>query len=235
MGSGSLDLFDGPAWVEAPDASPVTARRVPGWLCAGSTLMMGIALGCLGLVLPVPGGSLIGPTAAVAGIGVTTASVGAIVLIRRGATGQSVLFAVLVLLLAGLASLWTFQFSLPAQMARDTSALSRAQQAIRQVQHGRVAAHGVPLHPCQVVRTGSIGPLVAPYRQCATSYRGASFVVYSPVGTRVRGVAYSTIGTAIFEDQCYRHLVGDWWVFNDGNPSNPGDPCAFGYTFHGGG
>jgi hypothetical protein len=27
------------------------------------------------------------------------------------------------------------------------------------------------------------------------------------------GPTYTDVGAAIFEDQCYRHLVGDWWMF----------------------
>jgi len=233
--SRGLDLFDGPSWVEESDASPPTADRVPAWSSVVGAAAVGLVLGYLGLVLPAPGDSLIIPTGIVAGVGTGIAVGGAILLAVGGTSRQSGLFAGLVLLFAGLTSVWTLEWSLPAQMAWDRSATTQAQKALRQVQHGPKNALGVSLHPCRIIQTGSIGPVSAPYRQCATSTFAGSLVFFSPIGTTGQGLAYTNIGSATFEDQCYRHLFGAWWAFNGGDLSNPGSPCSFGYSFHGGG
>jgi len=235
-----IGLFEGPPRLEGAEASP-QPRRESRWSWVVAALVAACLFGVLGWVLPTPGGSLIVPTAIVAGVGVGIAVGGATFLRLRGATGRPGLFAGSIVLLGVLASVWTFQFSLPTQMALDTGASSQAEQALLQVQRGRTNPDGVPLHPCRVVRSGNIGPLTAPYTQCATSTGVAAFgrtrvnfVFFTPVETRLRGLAYTNFGPATFLDECYRHLVGDWWMFNQGDPTNPAVPCPIGYKFHGG-
>jgi hypothetical protein len=93
---------------------------------------------------------------------------------------------------------------------------------------------GVPLHPCSVVTSGSIGPLPAPYRQCAISTSEGQIVRFTATGDMSgHGLAYTDVGATTFEDECSRHLVGKWWMF-DGN-SNQTGTCPFGYQFRGGG
>lgn len=240
MESTGLGLVEGPQSVNARDPSTPAVHPLPAWLLVAAIFVVGLLLGYLGLVLPAPGGSLIVPAGFVTTVAVAVAVVGGTYLFVHGARGQSGLFVGVVLLLAAIAWAWTFEFSLPAQMAWDARASSQAQEALRQVQQGPVDARGIPLHPCRILQAGSIGPLGAPYDECATSYvdgfgNRVNFVLFTPLGARTQGLAYTNIGSATFEDQCYRHLLGDWWAFSGGDLSNPMNPCPFGYEFHGGG
>ena len=47
------------------------------------------------------------------------------------------------------------------------------------------------------------------------------------------GLASTDVGAATFEDQCSRHLAGDWRMFTP--ESNGLGGCPFGYSFGGGG
>jgi hypothetical protein len=141
-------------------------------------------------------------------------------------------FAVAVAACTVLAAVWTFEFSLPVAMALDGNATPAAERALLQVQHGPLSPRGLPLHPCTTVETGSIGPLEAPYQECALSNPEIQVVRYSVTSAGgVRGLVYTDIGAAAFPDQCFRHLVGQWWMFV-GDASAIG--CPWGYTFHGG-
>jgi hypothetical protein len=57
------------------------------------------------------------------------------------------------------------------------------------------------------------------------------FVIYSPIGTRAQGLGYTDRGAETFLDECYRNLVGQWWMFV-GDAASGG--CPIGYQFHGG-
>ncbi|HLX88453.1 MAG TPA: hypothetical protein VKR22_08385 [Acidimicrobiales bacterium] len=243
MESGPLDLFDGPPWTESTDLPGPTHRRTPLWWFLIAAVLVGAFLVWLSLVLPVPGGSVLVPTGIVVGVGVAIGAGGGIVLLACRELGGSGVFAASVFLLTALTGIWTFELSLPFQMAwASSSSSSQVKQILGNLERGPKNVDGVPLDPCQVVRTGSIGPLSAPFDQCATStYVGAfgskrvNFVLFTLVGVRTQGLAYTNIGPATFEDECYRHLVGDWWAFNGGDPANPAGPCSLGYSFHGGG
>lgn len=233
MEKAGLGLSERTRGVDGHNPSP-TLHPIPVWLLVVAILVVCLLLGYVGFVLPAPGGSLLGPAGLVAAIGVLVAAIGGTYLFVRGARVQAGWFMSIVILLTAGASVWTFEFALPARMAWDASAPSQAQQALRQAQRGPVNA------PCRVLRAGSIGPLGAPYNECPVTYASGfgsrvNIVRFTRLGTTTQGVAYTNIGPATFDDECYRHLAGDWWAFNGGDLSNPSDPCPFGYAFHGGG
>ena len=135
------------------------------------------------------------------------------------------------------AAIWTFECALPAAI-KWSDATGQAQDALSLLQHSAQNRHGtVPPQPCVVHFTGSVGPLAAPYKECA---------IWTPVGHLVTfmanspkasgGLVYTDRPSASFEDECARHLVGDWWMFAPSTDSN-GNPgsCYFGYRFAGGG
>ena len=135
------------------------------------------------------------------------------------------------------AAAWTFEFALPSAI-EWSNATAEAQLALSQMQHSPLNHKGtVPPHPCVVHLTGSVGPLDAPYTECA---------IWTPVGHLVRftahdpnaqgGLVYTDRPSTSFADECARHLVGAWWMVAPSTVSN-GDPgsCYFGYGFHGGG
>jgi hypothetical protein len=139
-----------------------------------------------------------------------------------------------VLIVTSTATIWTFWFSLPTSIAWDSAATLQAKQALNQVELGPKNAFGVPAAPCVDVANGHIGPLLAPYRECAVSTYEGHFVVFTAVGSRLaRGLGFSDIGAGAFPDECVRHLAGEWWMFVS-DSSGIGD-CPIGYTFHGGG
>jgi hypothetical protein len=220
-----------PVPAEPDDAAP--PRRIGGRGLLGA-LVVGPVLGYLGWVLPSPGGSLVAPTAVVAAAGLATAMVAWVVACFRPAWRDLWTFAVAAAVCTVLAAVWTFEFSLPAAMAWDASATPSAARALLQVQHGPLSPRGVPRYPCTMVRSGTIGPLDAPYEECAVSSPEGHFVTYTAVGPGpIRGVGYTDIGAAAFPDDCARQLTGRWWMFVQ-DTSGIGN-CPFGYRFHGGG
>lgn len=72
----------------------------------------------------------------------------------------------------------------------------------------------------------------APYRLCALSTREGSGVSFTATGGQVRGLADTTLGGAMFPDECARQLTERWWMFT-GTTSGTGD-CPIGYRFYGG-
>ena len=188
-------------------------------------------LGYLGWILPSAGGSLVIPTLIVLGIGCATAVTWRI-LFRDWAVVAAVIA------IAVVASVWTFAFSLPASLQWDSNATVQAQTELSRLNSSPEKAKGVePPQPCSVVETGSVGPIEAPYRQCAVfTPEGDSFVftavVFTAVGQTSRGLAYTNRGAATFGNDCTRHLIGQWWIFT-AETSGSGD-CPIGYQFHGG-
>ncbi len=143
------------------------------------------------------------------------------------------MFTGIVLILTPFASVWTYDLSLPAHMAWDSSASARAKAILFGLNRGHLNVT-VPPQRCMTVTTGSMGPLDAPYRECPTSTAEGHFVSFFAAGARSRGITYTDRGPETFLDECYKQLDGSWYMFTWGNLSNPADPCPVGYEFHGG-
>lgn len=199
-------------------------------------VVIGIALGVLGTVLVTPGQSLAVPTAIVGAVGGGIVLVSWVVASFRSGRQAGWMLAVGSAVVTVLACLWTFEFALPAAI-KWSNATEQAEEVLDRLQHSPQNFHGtVPLQPCTVHATGSVGPLAAPYKECA---------VWTPVGHGVTyvsdnpnasgGLVYTDRPSAFFADGCQRHLVGKWWMFAPSTDSN-GDPgtCYLGYMFHGG-
>lgn len=218
-----------------PDVVPPLPHAVPAILGA---VGVGLVLGYLGWILLSPGGSIAIPTLVVFGAGAVVAFVASMVALSSNPLR---LFAKYLAFAVGsmtiLATVWTWQFALPASVAWS-SATTQAQQALTTAADGPKDAHGMPLHPCTTVTTGSVGPLAAPYQECATTpFPRRSAVMFSAVDTdgrpSQRGIAYVLGGSAgWFADECSRHLEGPWWEFT-ASQNALGD-CPMGYTYHGG-
>jgi hypothetical protein len=225
---------------ETPAPTPV--ERLPGstpsarWAAAVTVVVIGIGLGALGTMLVTPGQSLAVPTAIVAAVGGGIMLVAWVVASFRAGRQAGWIFAVGAAVVTVLGCLWTFEFALPTSI-EWSDATAQAQAIFIGLQRSPENFHGtVPPQPCVVHTTGSVGPLSAPYRECA---------VWTPVGHEVtftanspnsfRGLAYTDRPSVFFADECERHLVGKWWMFAPSTVSN-GDPgsCYFGYQFHGG-
>lgn len=200
--------------------------RVP-WVVAALILSsVGILLFYLGWILPSPGGSVVVPTLVTFGIGCVA---GLALWIATGSRAIPITAVTITLV----ASVWTFQFSLAASVAWGSNATAQAQEALARVKSGPRSAVGIPLHPCSISKTGSVGKLDAPYRQCAVSTPEGHFVTFTPEGQPTRGLAYTDVGPGTFPDQCTRHLIGKWWMFTGSSDGMGG--CPIGYQFHGGG
>jgi hypothetical protein len=217
------------------------AEHLPGstplarWAAVAAAVAIGIALGALGTALVTPGQSLAVPTAIVAAAG------GGIVLVSWVAasfrTGRQAgwTLAVGAAIVSVLACLWTFEFALPAAI-EWSNATAQAQEVFNQLQHSPQNFRGtVPPQPCVARSSGSVGPLAAPYKECAVWTpvgHAVTFVASSP--NAPSGLVYTDRPSAFFADECERHLVGMWWMFTSSTDSS-GDPgtCYFGYRFHG--
>lgn len=202
-------------------------------LAAGAGVLMGLVLGYLGWVLPTPGGSLVTPTLVVAGVGAALVIGGTAVALAIPHRLEAVTFAGVVLIFTLFASVWTYQYSLPAQMAWDSTATARAKAILFGMNHGNLNAT-VPPRPCTEVTTGSIGPLQAPYEECATSTAEGHFVTFYRDGDPEKGISYTDRATETLLDVCYKHLVGFWYMFTRADLSDPESPCGVGYDFNGG-
>lgn len=204
----------------------VSRLRLSVALTVAIVALVAIFLGYMGWVLPSPGGSLAVPTLIVSGIGCAVGVACWIITGRRAA-------AVAVLAITAAASVWTFAFSLPASVAWDSNATSQAQTALQELASSPRNQYGVPLRPCSTTITGSVGPIGAPYRECAVSTPEGHFVIFTPAGQTGRGLGYTDTGAATFPDECSRHLTGEWWMFTRDSSGTGG--CPVGYQFHGGG
>jgi hypothetical protein len=218
-------------------------ERLPGsssrarWVAAAAAVVVGIGLGALGTTLVTPGQSLAVPAAVVAGIGGSVVLVSWVVASFRSGRQAGWIFAVAAGAVTVLAVIWTFESALPAAI-EWSDATAQAQDALSLLQHSPQNRRGtVPPQPCVVHSTGSVGPLAAPYQECA---------IWTPVGHQVTfiadgpnaagGLVYTDRPATSFADECARRLVGDWWMFASSTDSD-GDPgsCYFGYRFEGGG
>jgi hypothetical protein len=181
-------------------------------------------LGYLGWILPGAGGSLAIPTLIVFGIGCSVA-VGWWIVVRHWAGVVSVIAITIA------TSLWTFAFSLPASLTWGSDATVRAQTALARLDSSP-KVNGTVQPQCSDVETGSVGPIAAPYRQCAVFTPAGHSVFFLAAGQTTRGLGYTDRASATFLDECIRHLVGGWWMFT-ADASGEGN-CPIGYHFHGG-
>ena len=207
-----------------------------------AVILLGAILGYLGWVLPSVGGSVILPTLVVFGIGAAVALVSALVARKRPRRSALHVFTLGAVIVTILGAIWTFQFSLPASI-RFSNATAQAESALSQL-NTSVHQYGVASTPlCSMHATGSIGPLQAPYVECASgsspSADSLGFVTFRKAGTEPGesgALGYAPAGLNIFPDECVRHLVGDWSM-TAGPSENVGDPgaCPVGYSFQPGG
>jgi hypothetical protein len=173
------------------------------------------------------------PTLIVFGVGAVIAAGCWVLACFRPQSRSLWAFAIVVGTFAVAASSWTFEFSIPASLAWDSSATAKAQLTLSQLSHAPRGPLGAPTTPCTDVAFGDVGPLQAPYRECAVSTNEGHFVTYDSLTTPGRGLGYTDAGAATFPDECSRHLVGEWWMFVE-DRSGLGN-CPIGYQFHGGG
>jgi hypothetical protein len=201
------------------------------------SVVVGIVLGYLGWVLPSPGGSLVVPALIVLGVGLALAGCSWIAACFTPRRRSLWIFAIASGILSVLAAAWTFWFSLPAAMWSDSGAVQQAQNTLIKLSQEPTSANGVPVNHCWRIETGNIGPLSAPYQECAISTRlsGKPFVVVSfkSLTSSQGSINYTNISDgSAFYDSCYRHLIGRWWMtsFDRSGVGN----CPIGYRFHGG-
>jgi hypothetical protein len=229
--------------VQATEAPPSAGvEHLPGssssarWVAAGAAVVIGIALGLLGTVLVAPGQSLAVPTAIVGAVGGGIVLVSWVVASFRARRQAGWVLAVGVAVVTVLACLWTFEFALPAAI-EWSNATAQAQDTFNRLQHSSQNSHGtLPPQPCTVHDSGSIGPLTAPYKECAVwTPEGHALTFVSTGQNTSGGLVYTDRPSAFFADECERHLIGNWWMFAPSTVSN-GDPgsCYYGYEFHGG-
>jgi hypothetical protein len=201
-------------------APPVRSRLSPN--ATGVLLTMLVALlFYLGWILPRPGQSLAGPTVICLIIGGSATLIGWLCF-------RQVFLAVSMLIVSLSAATWTIELSLPLQIWSSTATI-QAQLAVHDLHssshHSTPSAKG----NCSDHATGHIGPLDAPYRQCAYDSGGARFVVFTSLPLAEWGLEYST--SSALPDECSRHLTGPWWMFSQ--PHHPGNGCPIGYSLQG--
>lgn len=220
--------YDVPVVVVAdlPMEAAFGRRRHQRMLNGVLLVSVAFVLGYLGWVLPSAGGSLAIPTLIVFGTGCVIA-VAWWICFRSWAVVVSVVAITIA------ASVWTFAFSLPASLAWGSDATAQAQAVLARLDASPEKTNGVvPLQPCSRIETGRVGPIEAPYRQCAFFTPEGHSVIFTAVGQTTRGLVYAETGAATGGDDCSRHLLGKWWMFT-AETSGTGD-CPIGYQFHGG-
>ena len=218
-----MDSF--PFSVPQEEAAP-EKRKAPGALAAVLLILTALALGYLGWVLPSAGGSLAVPTLIVFGAGII--ATGAWWFVTHD---PIVVMLTVVIALAG--SIWTFGFSIPASLTWGSDATSQAQAILSRLGSSPENVNGVvPNHGCSIMKSGSVGLIDAPYRECPTFTPEGHFVIFTSVGDTGRGLGYTDRGADTFLDECNRHLVGKWWMFTAETSDLGG--CPIGYQFHGG-
>jgi hypothetical protein len=217
------------------DVAVVVSRT--SWLPVGVAIVLGVGLGILGMTLVTVGRSLALPAAIIAGVGGVVVLASWVLASFRPQRRAGWIFAVSAAAATLLATVWTFEFALPAAIALS-GATAQAQAALRVLQHSPQNHQGtVHPQPCVVHRTGSVGPLSAPYKACAIWTPVGHTVMFESDSAGVRGgLLYTNRASTSFEDLCVRHLLGSWWMFASSTDAN-GDPgsCYLGYTFIGGG
>jgi hypothetical protein len=122
-------------------------------------------------------------------------------------------FAISAVITTILVSIWTFQFSIAMQI-QFSNATAQATAAIS-------SSRGVPA--CSMHVRGSVGPLSAPYRECASGQT----VTFTRAGTtQGGGLVYASNGLTGLQDACVFPLVNGWTMFAANVTS-----CPQGYDF----
>ena len=124
-------------------------------------------------------------------------------------------YAATIVLCALFATVWTFDFALPAAMAADTQATHQALAAI--------SARSTKDCMKAVITSGSIGPLHAPYERCVLSSAAGPTVLYL-TQSAASGVAFDPGVETLLGATCVRHLTGRWWQWTTFTGT-----CPFGY------
>ena len=209
---------------EAENTPTAPLRALPVLLLIAGALVFGAVDGYLAYITESPGTSLAGHCLLVASIAVVVAAVGWR-LLRSKNHKIRLVFAVSFLAAGFLATWWAWSFAMPAAMSWDSSATPRALGALKGI--------GVDRSVCVNVTSGSIGPLHAPYRQCAVIGGTGSLVEFTAQSqgnkadvSPYRGLIFSDQPESTFSDECTRHLVGEWYAYT-------ADPSGMtGYTCH---
>lgn len=214
-------------------SNPTSARRAR----SRRAVVIGIALGVLGTMLVTPGQSLAVPTAIVGAVGGGIVLASWVVASFRARRQAGWILAVGAAVVTVLACLWTFEFALPTAI-EWSNATEHAQDTFNKLHHSSQNSHGtLPPQPCILHDSGAVGPLSAPYKECAIwSPEGHALTFVSSSPSNSGGLVHTDRPSAFFADECERHLTGNWWMFAPSTVSN-GDPgsCYYGYQFHGGG
>jgi hypothetical protein len=209
-------------------------RRRDLLLVLATVILVVLIEGSVGWVLPSVGGSVLVPALIVFGIGASITLV-ASVMTRRQPMWKTL--AMVTSAVTTVTSIWTFQFSLPAQV-EFSNASAQAVAALSDAQRSPLDHHGtVPYQPCSLHATGSVGPLPAPYRECVTYTPEGHSVRFNRVAPQSGGLAY-VVDTGrdvdAFPDQCVRPLIGHWSMVTA--PESDSSPlCPIGYEDSGGG
>lgn len=120
------------------------------------------------------------------------------------------------------------------ELGPTSPATEHARAILFDLNHGDLNAT-IPVPPCSVVKSGAVGPLLAPYKVCAVSTAEGHIVRYTAlIGSPRHGVSYSDRGPESFLDECYQHLTGKWWEWQEANLEDPASPCTGSWHFHGG-
>lgn len=93
---------------------------------------------------------------------------------------------------------------------------------------------GLAVFPgCRLVRSGDIGPLRAPYKECPVVTKSGEYVNYVPLNSPIGyELSYTTHASLDFEDHCVQHLTGNWWASQRSNLLDPAAPCPSGWHFN---
>jgi hypothetical protein len=214
---------------DPPDvAAPGIRRNIV--MGTGVALLVFVGLCCLGTRLQNPGRSLVLPALIVGGVGVVPAVISWIVACFRPQRRELWILSILFTVLAACSSFWTFDLAMPVSLIIDSSSTQRARAALTAV--------GSSHHfRCTTVESGSIGPLRPPFQMCAYPDTGGKYsVIFTALTSSTdRGLSFTNFSTGDLQDQCSRHIEGEWWAFGGTTEvDNPGG-CLIGYQFHGGG
>lgn len=210
--------------LESPAEQAKSRRKFLALLGVVMTSIIDCVAGIVAWHLVNPGQTLFGPLLIVAAI-LAGPAIGWWFYLRSvpAAKRRRVLSTSIAVLLI-LPLLWTYFGVLPASVGFDASAATTAQREISGSAGG-----------CQVVASGSIGLLHAPYKVCEINESASSLVFFSTLDG-YRGYAYVERKQDLnwFPDECARHLEGHWWAYFS-NPVAVVNGCPLGYSAHGGG
>ncbi len=203
-----------------------------------AAIIVGLILGYLGWIFPIPGGSVVGPSLEILGIGFAIVAAAIVAIIFAPASWLPWLstFLVAQFIVTIVMSVWAYGFPLKVAMAiQQPRADLAAEGYLHSLNHGNLQMN-VPSTPCRVVNTGHIGPLEAPYQECAFSTAEGHFINFTSAKPGTKGrLTYTDVELKTFADMCYRHLVGRWYTSTLPHLEQPGYPCPMGYSFHGSG